>query len=127
MRTAKAVHAINDAKMTVTNLTTGSVVATKVGLARKLTERMKGLLGRSRLDPGEGLIIKPCSAIHTFGMRFPIDVVFFDGEGRVISAIRGMKPCRMSMWRPGAKGVLELPVGALEASPARAGDMLEFR
>ncbi len=112
--------------MIVTNKTMGSIIASKAGLAQSLMERMKGLIGKNRLNPGEGLIIKPCSAIHTFGMRFPIDVVFFDRANRIVSTIHGMKPYRMSMWYPRAVGVLELPTGALEAAPARAGDLLKF-
>ena len=68
--------------------------------------RLKGLLGRSGLDGGEGLLIRPTSAVHTWFMRFPIDVVFLDGELRVLRIVSGLKPWRAAARRR-AKVVLE--------------------
>ncbi len=112
--------------MKITNKTKGTVIASEAGYARSLPERMKGLLGRSSLAQGEGLVIAPCSAIHTIGMRFAIDVVFFDRDNRAVSIIEGIKPCRMTGWRPRAHGVVELPAGALTGSPVEIGDELVF-
>ena len=71
---------------------------------------MKGLLGRSELRPGEGLLLRPASAIHTFFMRFPIDAVFLDREWRVVGIADDVAPWRTAA-RKGAKAVLELPAG----------------
>lgn len=73
-------------------------------------ERMRGLLGRPALAPGEGLLIAPCNSVHTIGMRYPIDVVFLDREGRVIKVRSALRPLRMAMAR-GARQVIELAAG----------------
>jgi uncharacterized membrane protein (UPF0127 family) len=110
----------------ITNRSKGVVLAVRAELAQKLTARMKGLLGRSSLEAGEGLVISPCSSIHTFGMRFPIDAVFFDREDRAVAVIRDLKPYRVSGWYPRARGVLELPAGTLTGLSLEVGDELEF-
>lgn len=85
--------------------------------------RSKGLLGRSGLDPGEGLWIQPTGSIHMWFMRFAIDVVYADKEGRVLKLVRGIRPWRMSACR-GAKVALELPVGAIDRAGVEVGDHL---
>jgi len=112
--------------MIITNITKGTVLASNSGLARTMFERMKGLLGRDGLAPGEGLVIMPCTSIHTIGMRFPIDTVFFDKNRRAIAVIQNMRPGRLSAWHIRAKGVVELPAGALIGSPVEIGDKLDF-
>jgi uncharacterized membrane protein (UPF0127 family) len=85
--------------------------------------RSKGLLGRSGLDPDEGLWIQPTGSIHMWVMRFAIDVVYADKEGRVLKLVRGIRPWRMSACR-GAKVALELPVGAIDRAGVEVGDHL---
>lgn len=85
--------------------------------------RSKGLLGRSGLDPDEGLWIQPTGSIHMWFMRFAIDVVYADKEGRVLKLVRGIRPWRMSACR-GAKVALELPVGAIDRAGVEVGDHL---
>jgi uncharacterized protein len=77
--------------------------------------RMKGLLGRGSLPPGQGMILDPCRLIHTFMMRFAIDVVFYDRAHRVTRAVADVRPSRMAWggWR--ARATLELPAGTLAA------------
>lgn len=94
---------------------TGENVCT-CGVADRFLARLVGLLGRSSLPPGEGLLIRPASSVHTFFMRFPIDVVFLDRTGAVVGIRRDVPPWRMAFAR-GAREVLE--IGAGEA--ARAG------
>ena len=60
--------------------------------------RMRGLLGRQGLGVGEALLLKPCNAIHTLFMRYPIDAVFLDRAGRVVRRIRGIRPWRFFVW-----------------------------
>ncbi|HEY3766123.1 MAG TPA: DUF192 domain-containing protein [Gaiellales bacterium] len=91
-------------------------------LATSLWKRTKGLLGRAGMDADEGLWI-PTSSIHMFGMRFAIDVVYADREGRVLKLVRGIKPWRTSFCM-GAKVALELPVGAIDRSGVEVGDHL---
>jgi uncharacterized protein len=72
---------------------------------------------RPGLAPGHGLALRPCSSVHMFFMRFPLDVVFVDGEGRVVRILAGIRPWRASGIVRGAKAAIELPVG----TAARAG------
>jgi uncharacterized membrane protein (UPF0127 family) len=101
----------------------GPVVCERGVLAVTPWTRSKGLLGRSQLDPDEGLWIQPTGSIHMWFMRFPIDVVYADGEGRVLKLVHGIRPWRMSACR-GAKVALELPVGAIERAGVQVGDHL---
>ena len=71
---------------------------------------MRGLLGRDGLDSGEGLLLKPCGSVHTFFMRFPIDVVFLDRELEVVAVSAEVRPWRAARAR-GAKAALELAAG----------------
>ena len=86
--------------------------------------RLKGLLGKKELQPGEGLLLRPASAIHTFFMRFPIDVVFLDRELHVLGLATNLRPWRAA-GRRGARAVLELPAGECERRDIRPGDRLE--
>jgi uncharacterized membrane protein (UPF0127 family) len=70
--------------------------------------RLLGLAGLSREQAGGGLLIPDCSSVHTFGMRFALDLVFLDGHGRPLSVHRGVPPRRIA-WSRGAAAVLELP------------------
>jgi uncharacterized membrane protein (UPF0127 family) len=109
------------------NVTRDSIVASRVSLAITSIERRRGLLGRTTMDPDEGLYIVPTQWIHMFGMRFPIDVAFLSPSGRVLSIHHDLKPNRLSrlVWR--AEGALELPAGALQASHTEIGDTIEIR
>jgi len=110
----------------IINRKNGLVLAHNAGLADTFFKRMKGLLGRASLPPGEGLIIRPCISVHTFGMKFSIDAVFFDGSNKAIAVLRGLVPSRTTRFYPSAAGVIELPSGTLDVSPVDPGDELEF-
>jgi uncharacterized protein len=101
----------------------GPVVCERGELAVTAWRRTKGLLGRSGLDPDEGLWIQPTGSIHMWFMRFPIDVVYADREGRVLKLVRAIRPWRAS-WCMGAKTALELPVGAIDRAGIEVGDHL---
>jgi len=88
----------------------GAVVCERCTVARTPFTRMRGLLGRRRLDPGEGLLLEPAGSIHTFFMRFPIDVVFLDREQRVVRVASSVAPWRAAAARK-ARAVLELAAG----------------
>ena len=87
---------------------------------------MKGLLGRNFLDDGEGLLIRPCKGIHTFGMKFPIDAIFLDRDKRVVAAISNFKPNRMTRTYLRASSVIELPAGTIDKTATLPGDQLEI-
>ena len=111
----------------VNNLTTGKEVACSVVVAETLFPRLKGLLGRKEFAVGEGLLIKHCMGVHTFGMRFPIDVLFLDKNNSVIACEKQLLPNRMTRIYPQASSVLELPVGMINASSTEIGNQLDLR
>ncbi len=88
--------------------------------------RTKGLLGTNSLEPGDGLLIEPCNSIHSFWMRYPFDAVFINREGIVLHTISRMKPFRLSKHVFGARAVLELPAGTIEATGTRRGDRVRI-
>ena len=88
----------------------GAVVCERCVVAATALTRLRGLLGRRGLDPGEGLLLRPASSIHTFFMRFPIDVVFLDRELGVRKVVPELGPWRAAFAR-GARSALELPAG----------------
>ena len=87
--------------------------------------RFLGLMGRSRLEEGGGLLIEPCSSIHTFFMRFPIDVVFIDRDSRVVRMAENVKPWRIMLGGKGAHAVVELAGGVLAGTAITVGDQLD--
>jgi uncharacterized membrane protein (UPF0127 family) len=101
----------------------GPVVCERCELATSAWTRSRGLLGRAGLEPDQGLWIQPTGSIHMWFMRFAIDVVYADREGRVLKLVRGIKPWRMSACR-GAKVALELAEGAIDRSGVGVGDHL---
>ncbi len=108
------------------NRTKGREVASRVLKADDPVSRSRGLLGRASMGEGEGLWIVPCPMIHTFFMQFSIDVLFLDGELKVVRVLEDLKPWRLSPWVFRARSVLELAGGALKGSVA-VGDVLEIR
>lgn len=112
--------------MRVLNQTRATLLAEHAREARSVRARMKGLLGLDGLGQGEGLYLRPCTSIHSFFMRFVFDAAFVGADGRVLHAIRRMRPWRLSRIVPSAEGVLELPAGVLEASGTLPGDRLVF-
>ncbi|MDE2142463.1 MAG: DUF192 domain-containing protein [Elusimicrobia bacterium] len=104
----------------------GRTLAARVTKADDAASRSKGLLGKISMDADEGLWIVPCPMIHTFFMKFPIDVLFLKRDLRVARVIENLKPWRLSPWVFSAHSVLELKGGALRGS-VRAGDLLDLR
>jgi uncharacterized protein len=101
----------------------GTVVCSRCEIADNAFRRLKGLLGRKSLGSGEGMLFRPAGSIHTFFMRFPIDVVFCDRDLTVLGVTRELKPWRTAA-RRGAKVVVELAAGA--ASGLGEGDRLSL-
>jgi uncharacterized protein len=94
----------------IVNLTSESVVCEQATIADRAVTRMRGLLGRRALPSGEGLLLRPAPSIHTAFMRFPIDVVFLDGDLRVLKVVQRLAPWRTAS-ALSAKAVLELAAG----------------
>jgi hypothetical protein len=110
----------------VINKMTDNVLASPVYCASTYWQRMKGLLGRDAMDETEGLYIPRCSSIHTFFMKFSIDIVFVDKTGKVKKVINTLKPYRLAFGSPGSFGVLELPCNTI-FNACRPGDQLVFK
>ena len=109
------------------NVTRDRLLADRVLWAATSEERRRGLLGRDRIDPGEGAYIVPTQWIHMFGMRVPLDVAFLDAKGRILHIHHSLKPNRLSriVWR--ADGALELRAGTFLETGTSVGDVIEFR
>lgn len=104
---------------------TGRTLAKNATVARSLWARFRGLMLRRELPQGEGLIIEPCSSIHMMFMRLAIDAVFYDREHRVTRVAQNVRPWwGFALGGRGARGVIELPVGA--ADGVSPGDQLVF-
>jgi uncharacterized membrane protein (UPF0127 family) len=106
------------------NRRTGAVVAEQVERAATPLARLRGLLGRRSLPEGQALLIEPCTSIHTFFMRFPIDAAFLTRDLRVLRAIPALKPWRATGFYPRAAIAVELPAGTLVRTGTREGDTL---
>ena len=110
----------------IANLTRGTVLGAHVRGAETALSRAVCLLGQPRLDPGGGLLIDPSSGIHTFGMRFAIDVVALDRHLRVHGLWEQLGRFRIAglSWKTSC--VLELPIGAIRDSATQVGDQLQI-
>lgn len=106
------------------NTRSGLPVATRVETAFSSADRKKGLLGRDGLEPGQALVIAPTNLVHTFAMRFAIDIVFVSRDGRVLKVSRAVPPRRIA-GSLRAFAVVELAANEAERSDTREGDVLE--
>lgn len=103
----------------------GSIVAHELELAAESRARNRGLLGRSGLASGAAMIIAPCNAVHTFFMRFTIDVVFASRDGHVVKLRRNLTPWRIGIGL-GAFATVELAAGSIDRCEIRQGDRLRI-
>jgi uncharacterized membrane protein (UPF0127 family) len=101
-----------------------SFLGLRVTPADTLIRRLKGLLGRVRLKPEDGIWLVPSRGIHTVGMLFPIDVVYLDAANRVIHVVEHLGPCRISPIRANCASILMLSSRALYSSHTQVGDYL---
>lgn len=114
-----------DKRLRVTNPERSTVLANRLEVADSGPKRNKGLLGRDVLAPGEGLWIVPCESVHTFFMRFPIDLIYLDRKNKIKKLRSAVGPWRLSACLS-AHSILELPAGTILSTQTRRGDTLEF-
>ena len=112
-------------KYRVRNLTRGTSIGDAIETAESSAQRRTGLLKHDKLDEGTGLWIIPCEAVHTFFMKFAIDLIYLDRKRRVRGIVRTLRPWRMSICLP-AHSVLELPPGTIDRTNTQKGDELEL-
>jgi hypothetical protein len=105
------------------NERTRQPVATSVEIAATRTSRRRGLLGRDRLDEASAMLLAPCTAVHTVGMRFAIDVVFVDRQGYAVKVVRNLRPWRIAL-AAGGRAVIEMAAGSLRWGQVLLGDRL---
>jgi uncharacterized membrane protein (UPF0127 family) len=110
----------------IANETKQAELGNRVEVARSFWQRGRGLMFRSRLPDGGGLVIDPCSSIHTMWMRFPIDVLYVDKDGTVTRADREMKPWRFGPLFVRGRYVIELPPGVIASTNTERGDKIKF-
>ena len=106
------------------NVRTGLPLATQVETAFSSADRKRGLLGRDGLGPGQALVIAPTNLVHTFAMRFAIDIVFAARDGRVVKVAPAVPPRRIAGALRGF-AVIELAAGEAARSDTRVGDLIE--
>lgn len=107
----------------ILNASDRRTVCERAIVADRPLARMRGLLGRAELPPGEGLLLRPAPSIHTAFMRFEIDALFLDRELRVLRVVPRLGPWRAAAKRR-ARSVLELASGEAERLGIRVGDQL---
>lgn len=113
--------------MRITNRTRQTTIATQARRATAFMERLRGLMFVPALPEGGGLLLEPESSIHTFFMKFPLDVVYLDRAYRVLRVDHQMPPSRLGpIYTKGCHAILELPPGVLSASQTQVGDELNL-
>jgi uncharacterized protein len=112
-------------KYRLRNVTRGTLLGDAVDLADTVAKRRTGLLKHTGLRAGEGLWIAPCESVHTFFMKFALDLVYLDRKHIVRKTVSNVPPWRMSMCVL-AHSIVELPAHSIELSDTRKGDQLVF-
>ncbi|MBI2609120.1 MAG: DUF192 domain-containing protein [Deltaproteobacteria bacterium] len=110
----------------IENKKEGKIVAEKAMLADTFFSRLKGLLGTKKLDKGEALILEPCQSVHTFFMKYDLDIIFLNKENIVIGVAEHLKPNRLSAFYRHASKAVELPSGSIVEGRVTVGEKLEF-
>ena len=114
--------------MKIVNVSRGTVLADRAEVARSFWRRFWGLMGRRDFPPGSALVVDSNASVsvHTFGMRFPIDVIFVDRAGVVVGLREAMPPNRPYAGARGARRTVELPAGVIAQSGTQRADQLRF-
>lgn len=110
--------------MKAINSTRGKLLAANLGIADTVWRRLKGVLGKGSLSGDDALLLVPCSGVHTFGLTFPIDLIFLGKENEVIALRNSVPPNRLSPYHLSARSVLELPAGRIAETATGVGDLI---
>ncbi|CAM4313050.1 DUF192 domain-containing protein [Lacicoccus alkaliphilus] len=111
--------------MQLINCTTGSVIASDIKQAHDFWSRFKGLMFKKDMSPDAALHLQPCSSIHTFFMKFDIDVIYVNEENEVVGIEKCLKPGKIGGRFKKARSVIELPAGTL-GNEISTGDTIGF-
>lgn len=115
-----------DNTMSLRNITRSTTIGTRITIADTSLTRLIGLVGKRRLDAGCGLLIRPSSGVHTFGMLFSIDVVALSRSLKVLRLWHRLPPFRVTSISLKTHSILELPAGQISLCRMQVGDQLEF-
>lgn len=113
-------------RLRVLNSTRRTVIVSQGQVASNPWTRLIGLVGKRVLPAGFGLLLRHETAIHTFGMRIPIDVLYIDSQGKILRMTNEMPPLRIGPLVRGVQDVLELPAGTLAKTKTHEGDVLQM-
>jgi hypothetical protein len=113
-------------RVRVQNRSRGTVLGERIEVADRYWTRLRGLLGRTGLGTGEGLLIAPSRGVHMFGMRFPLDVLLLDQQRRVAASYPALAPGKATGMHRGIRYALELPVGTIDSTGTSEGDSLDW-
>ena len=108
----------------IVNTMRDTTLGERVAIADTWWQRLRGLLGRPALQPGEGLLLTPCRAIHMAGMKYPLDVAFLDPQGLIVALYHRIAPGERTRWHASARSALELPAGTLKLTGTHLGDVV---
>jgi len=108
----------------IQNGRSGALLGQKVQLADGWWRGAEGLLGQADLPEGSGILLAPCASVHTLGKLRPIDVAFLDGKGRILETWMDLQPGRFAIGGQDVHATLQLPVGTLDATDTKTGDVL---
>jgi len=111
----------------VENLTRGQTLVQAGRVARSFLARMRGLIGSAPPVPGEGLLIIPCSSVHTHFMRFPIDVLYINASQMVVGIDHALQPWHVGHLYRQVHFVIELPAGTAQRTATQVGDQLQVQ
>lgn len=117
---------MSDKVMRIVNRTRRTLVGDDVRLVDTWVGRLRGYLGSERPRKGQGILLFPCKAVHMFGIKFPLDVIFLDHEGRVLEVSANLTPGAHSGPVKEAHYVLEVPPGTIEDTQTRVGDEMSW-
>lgn len=113
--------------MQIVNLSRQTVIANKVNIADSFRKRLLGLMTRKSYAYGEGLVLKPCNSVHSFFMKFAIDVIFIDKEFKVLHILEDMRPNHFGPIIKGAYMAIEVPSGIVPWTETQIGDKLALK
>lgn len=112
-------------KVIINNTSNGRLLA-EGSIANSFLSRLKGLIGKKTMSEGEGLIINPCTMVHSIGMKINIDVLFISETNEIVYIIEKMPPNRISPYVKFARYVIELPAGSIQKTSTIVGHVISL-
>lgn len=112
--------------MRLVNVDNGEIIAESIESAQTFFTRLKGLMFRKELSNGGGLYLHPCKSIHTFFMKFPIDVLYLDKEWKIVGMEEQLEPGKMGRHFTGAASVIELESGSIQKNGIQEGQIVKL-